>query len=118
MNRIRARAHTRFRVDLPARFRASGTFHWREGSLINLSKGGICLEVALKSKGESSEALKAGASLEVEIPTVDREGKPQQRRMDAEIQWKKGRRYGLRFLPGKRSATKSSKKNRRALKPV
>lgn len=106
----RARAHTRFRVDLPVRIRPLGTFRWQEGSLINLSKGGICLEARPSAKGEARSVFETGAWLEVEIPTVDREGKPRERRMEAEVQWSKGRRYGLRFV--RKPSTKSTSKKR------
>jgi hypothetical protein len=86
------RKYNRFKVDLPARFRLVGKFRWRQGALLNLSKGGVCL----LSRGIDG-ALVINDELEIEVATIDGEGRIQVRRLKSKVMWRRGNRYGLEF---------------------
>ena len=83
------RRHPRFRVDLPARCRLAGSFHWQEVQLINLSQKGLCLQ--------TRALLNVGDLLEFEISTTDRQGLAHLRRVSGAVQWHRGLRYGVQF---------------------
>lgn len=93
------RKHVRFRVNIHAHFRVAGTFAWQFASLLNLSKGGLCLVTGM--------TLNPGQFVELEFNTVDRTGGASTRKLLAEVRWKSGTRFGLKFANEKRKTKKS-----------
>ena len=84
------RKSPRFRVELAGRFRRAGTFQWTDVVVVNLSKTGLCFQTRSELIGEDL--------IELEIDTRDAADKPHQRRVVGKIQWRRGQRYGVRFI--------------------
>lgn len=82
--------HQRFDIDLSAKFRVVGSIDWRDGRILNLSEGGVCLT--------TSEGVDPEQVVELIVETVDRFSQPHLRRIMAKIVWQKKQRHGLKFL--------------------
>lgn len=92
------RRHPRFKVDLLARFRLPGTFAWKTGLLMDLSKGGVCLYAR-----NASVELQKGTKVELEILTEPEKGQKRVRKLGAIVSWARGSRYGMQFIAGPRN---------------
>ena len=92
-----ARLFTRFRTKLPVMVRPIGKFSWTRATMMNLSQGGLLLQ--------SHDILNVKSDIEIEFNTTDRMGKKNRRRLRAHIVWRRGTRYGLRFLKNKKKRT-------------
>lgn len=93
------RQHERYRVDLPARARLAGEFQWHAGFLMNLSRGGVCLFLK-----DSELVIENGRLLEIEVATIDAKGQMHNRRLKCTTVWRRGNRYGIKFVTGKKKA--------------
>lgn len=89
MSTYKARQFTRYRTKVNVMLRSVGRFSWARARMLNLSQGGLLLE--------SEEPFPIGSEVEIEFNTVDIEGKRNQRRLRAEILWRRGSRHGLKF---------------------
>lgn len=86
----KARQHPRFQTErIPLAVRASGTFNWLKGSVLNLSKGGVQIHTLAE--------FKVGQKLDLEFNTMDAAGRKHRRKFTATVQWATGNRYGLQF---------------------
>ncbi len=83
----------RFPVDMSARFRSAEgeNAEWREGRLLNLSEGGLCLKA-------DSESLMPGEILEIVIDSVDKKGIARRRLLRAKVVWRKADKAGVQFM--------------------
>lgn len=81
------RAHERHPVAIKAKVRAIGSKAWIEGDVINLSRGGSCLQCA--------EGFFIGQMVEIMIL---KQGGIESHKLTATVVWKRENKHGLNFL--------------------
>lgn len=91
---INPRRFPRYATDVFCRFRETGSFQWQQGQIVNMSKTGFCLK--------ASQPPAKDIEIEVEMDLLV-DGKWENRKLDAVVMWKRGKRSGLRFI--KKSAS-------------
>lgn len=87
------RKDPRFPTQLDALVRVVGRFEWKPAVVTNISQGGVGFRCR--------SSFRKGELVELEISTVDKEGRPRKRRVKGEIAWTERSQYGVKFLPTK-----------------
>lgn len=83
------RIEERYRIELDARVRNEGSFSWIEAQLINLSRSGACIHTRAQ--------LDQRRPVEIEIPIYEPNRLREFRRLTADVIWRRGYRFGLKF---------------------
>lgn len=81
------RQHQRHPVAIKVKARPVGSKDWIDGHLLNLSKGGTCIE--------TFQGFFVGQMIEVKIP---KQGGIEEHKLTATVVWKRDHRHGLNFL--------------------
>lgn len=90
MKKKLSRAPQRFEVQMTLQYRERGSSDWFNAKVINLSEGGMCLEMELTPPAPYTD-------LELAVNSKDQSGKNRRRLIRALVMWRRGSRAGIQF---------------------